>query len=70
MGPICSQCGKEMVQAGNPLGFKGMEMWRGTVCVSCRTIFCADCRDPLPGACPKCGSPVQPAFFDLVKQIS
>ena len=46
-----------------------MDMWKGTVCTSCRSIFCTDCRDPSPGPCPKCGADVQPAFCDLVDKL-
>ena len=75
--PTCSQCGSQLASAGNPLGGpmlgsgpgSTMDMWKGTVCTSCRSIFCTDCRDPSPGPCPKCGADVQPAFCDLVDKM-
>ena len=74
--PTCSTCGKALSDLGNALGGPArmsvggsLNMWKGTVCTSCRSIFCTSCQDPSPVPCPKCGTTLQPAFYDLVNQV-
>ena len=73
---ICSICGMPLKPIGNTLDkFKqsgwtiagnpsseGWQQWLGTVCSSCKKVYCPKCADARGGPCPKCGENVKPAM--------
>jgi hypothetical protein len=47
---------------GSSSALKGLEQWRGNLCMRCRAVYCGRCMElggPTP--CPKCGEPTVPA---------
>jgi hypothetical protein len=82
----CSVCGKPLKPIGNYLdGFKaagwlivdaptaGWSQWLGTVCGSCRKVYCPDCCNAGGGPCPDCGQDVMPAaasFLPVAPTVS
>lgn len=75
----CSLCGKLLKPIGNIMedlkqngativagSQSGWDQWLGTVCTSCRNVYCPDCRDVGPGQCPKCGEKVAPAMASFL----
>ena len=73
---ICSRCGKTLTFSGNFIQDARMDgskvigiadesewdSWLGTVCQSCKMIFCEDCQEAGGASpCRNCGKPVVPA---------
>jgi len=46
------------------------DLWLGTACPACQSIFCPSCVSPGPGSCPKCGNKLVPAQRNFMPWIS
>jgi hypothetical protein len=77
---ICSVCGTPLkpmpnllnefkqsgwIMVGNP-STEGWQQWLGTVCNSCKKVYCPKCRDARGGPCPKCAQNVKPAMVSYL----
>ena len=65
----CDTCQNELEYVGNPIPFDdNAHTWRGTVCLTCKHVYCDKCNEVNPVPCPQCGNRLTSAMTVYLRQ--